>query len=236
MSLKNRLKQNRSKQEVEEIRKEVGKFKAEIKQELQTILKEALGEAGALTLKGDRGYTPEVGVDFFTIKEREEMIKKAKGKDGLPGQRGRNAPSIGIIQKMVDFSVSDAIKKIKLPKIPNFDVEDLAKKVAKELEGKLDYNLLKNKPFIPKEGTGRTLHRGGQGLATFTFDLSSQTDGSTRSFTVPSHSRALLLISSDFPTAYRLTTDFITAGVTLTIDNSVPAPSSGSTLLFIYAQ
>ncbi len=123
-----------------------------------------------------------------------------------------------------------------------FSPSEHAKDIARALETlqgreRLDYHALKNLPVIPKgEKEGRTLHRGGGGgLNTYTYDLSASTDGSTRSFTVPTHTRAILLICSDFPTAYRPTTDFTTSGVTLTINAAVPAPSSGATLLFLYA-
>jgi len=70
------------------IRAEIEKFKSEVKQELQVLLKEALGEEGALTLKGERGFTPKAGIDFLTPSDMARLRSQARGSDGLAGAVG----------------------------------------------------------------------------------------------------------------------------------------------------
>ena len=244
MSLKDRLKEKKAKksniesplfgrkQLVEDtVKTEVGKLKKEIMTEMRSILKELVGKKGINTIKGERGHTPKVGIDFLTSKEMANL----KGERGDKGFDGTNADEKTIVKNVLN--------KIPKQKPPKPIKELVAKEVARMLETlrgsseALDYFALRNLPNIPQDGKGRrTLHRGGQGLAVFAQDLSSQTDGSTKTFTVPAHARALSLTGSDFPFTYRLTTDFTTSGTTLTLTSSPDAPSSGATLWFVYAK
>lgn len=67
------------------------------------------------------------------------------------------------------------------------------------------------------------------------FDLSSKTNGVLKTFSVPGLSKALFVMSSDFPTVLMLNNGFTysatTNTITLQTDN---APSSGSQLLFMF--
>ena len=67
-------------------------------------------------------------------------------------------------------------------------------------------------------------------------DLTSQTDGSTKTFTVPTFRHAILLICPDFPIVYRPTTDYTLGNKTITLTSSVDAPSSGQTLILLYVK
>jgi len=66
-------------------------------------------------------------------------------------------------------------------------------------------------------------------------DLTSQADGSTRTFTVPVHTRVIQVSTVSFPYVYRPTIDFTSAGTTLTLTSEVDPPPTGDTLLFTYA-
>jgi len=72
------------------------------------------------------------------------------------------------------------------------------------------------------------------GITVATSDLSSQCDGATKVFTVPTHTGYIGLLGTDFPIVYRPVIDFDTSGTTLTLTSEVPSPSSGATLIFQY--
>jgi hypothetical protein len=67
-------------------------------------------------------------------------------------------------------------------------------------------------------------------------DLSSQCDGVLKSFYVPKHRFALMLVGTQFPVIYRPTVDFTTANNTLTLTDEVGAPDTGQTLTFLYVK
>lgn len=75
---------------------------------------------------------------------------------------------------------------------------------------------------------------GGGGVTTTYVDLSTQTNGVTKTFTIPSGVTAVLLTGSDAPIVYRPVVDYTISGTTLTLDAGVNAPSSGSTLILVY--
>ncbi len=77
---------------------------------------------------------------------------------------------------------------------------------------------------------------GGANLSALLFaqDLSSQCDGSTKTFTIPQNRIILNLNSTQFPIIYRPIVDFTISGVsreTLTLTDQVSAPQSGQTLI-----
>ena len=76
-------------------------------------------------------------------------------------------------------------------------------------------------------------HGGGSGSVLIA-DLTSQCNGVTKIFTVPSNSRSIKLESTQFPIIYRPLVDFIVSGVSLTLQAGVGAPETGQTLLFYY--
>lgn len=73
----------------------------------------------------------------------------------------------------------------------------------------------------------------------FEDDLSGDTDGSNKTFTLtkaPDSDYPIDLRGSDFPYALRKTVDFTVAGKTLTLTSAVDAPSNGATLIISYFQ
>lgn len=78
----------------------------------------------------------------------------------------------------------------------------------------------------------RALHRGGS--VTRSANLASQVDDSTTVFTVPSHSSAIALFGSDFPTIYFPNAQFTSSGQSLTLSAGIDAPTEGSFLVFLY--
>ena len=181
MSLLNRLEQSMQRGKISEfsafsgfqermkdmVREEVEHFKGEIMEELRRIMNDKIGEEGITTLKGERGYTPQREIDYFTseeIKGIKDELRPIKGKDyfdGIDGMPGKN-PS----KKELAFLLGLEIKKLKLPK--NFKVEEMADAIARSLEklqgnNRLDYQALKNKPGIPAYTQKKFAGRGGGG-------------------------------------------------------------------------
>lgn len=181
------------------------------------------GTDGRHGTDGRDGYTPKPSKDYPTIRDVDRMIRAEI--TALPRE------------KVTDKEISEITNRVQ----SEIDFPKIAPAIARAIEGlggknKLDYFALKNLPDIPKGEQQRTLHRGGGGLSVFAYDLSSLCDGSNKTFTVPAHTRAIMLSGTDAPLTYRPTTDFITSGVTLTLTSAVFAPSLGSTLIFIYAK
>lgn len=239
----------------QEVKKYFDKFKVEImdmlvkSMEFKQIKREMTPVKGKDYRDGIDGKTPLKGKDYKDGKDidHELVVKEVLGLVPLPKDPPTKEEMKEIAEKEVAKVKSPTkveIKKIAEKVQEIFDPSENAKEIALGLEGlrgheQLDYYALKNRPDIPKgddKGGKRTLHRGGQGLAVFAFDLSSQCDGSNKSFTVPIHTRALSLTGSDYPNTYRLTTDYTTSGVTLTIDALIDAPSDGANLVFLYAK
>jgi len=192
------------------------------------------------SLKGDKGERGEKG---------------EPGKDGKPGEKGEPGrtplPDIDYLSErttktLVQTEIAQAVKKqpflIALKDLcKKLDFTERATDIIGAIESKkntkdaLDYYALKNLPDIPKEGGKHTLHRGGGGLAVYAADISSQCDGSNKTFTIPAHSRSILLTGTDFPIIYKPISDYTISGITLTLTAEVPAPISGASLIFTYA-
>ena len=254
MTLRNRLEERIRKGKVEEfsafpgfrernqqsIREEVQTFKQEILQELKSILREAIGEDGAVALKGERGYTPQRGVDYLTSSEIQQIqneIRPIKGRhyfDGREGRPGLNGMSPS--RKEIENAISGVLSKTKV-----FSADKVAIEIARALEklqgnARLDYFALKNLPGTPMYQTGRKKFttRGGGDIINIT-DLSTSTDGSTKTFTIPFHNKAIMVVGSDFPSVLFQNNGFTVASsklsITLTPEN---APSTGSQLAFLY--
>jgi hypothetical protein len=161
------------------------------------------------------GRTPIAGIDY-TIPENGTYGKDGKdgknGKDGKDGKNGKDgSPDTGE-QVIVKINKDKSDEKIKKEK-----VEGLS-----ELEDEI--KVVKNTNRLGLRAAGDTVY-----LA----DLSTQTNGVLKSFTIPLYRRPIMVIGSDFPTALFLNNGFtiVPGTVTLTTDN---APSSGSQLGFLY--
>ena len=98
------------------------------------------------------------------------------------------------------------------------------------MEKKILYNGY-NKGDQRWHGGGSSTSSGGVLLVS---DLTSQCDGVTKTFTVPTFSLAIKLEGTQFPVIYRPLIDWTASGTTLTLDAGVGAPETGQTLLFYY--
>lgn len=208
----------------------------EIKQVIQYIYSQIRkpkdgekGERGKDGKDGKDGYTPLAGKDYPT----EEQILKAihteiaslfEAQEKKIISRDEINQLIGKLQQKINWKenaqeIARAIESIKTEK------------------EKLDYNALKNTPDIPTSNSidqrVRGIMRGG-GDRIRVYELTG--DGVSKTFTVPTHKRALLVISTDFPILLKSTVDFTTSGTTLTMTDAVPTPINGASIAFLYVE
>lgn len=184
----------------ETVIQEVQKFKDEMMVEMKEMMKEVLGQEGFNALKGDRGFTPTKGVDYFTSEELKvikEEIRPQKGKDYFDGLSGRDGlhgknPSFVELRKMV-------MGEFKNLKFPEFKAEAFAIAIVKALEkltghDKLDYNSLKNIPGVPAYNKKSRRFGGGGGMGDVqheTKSVSSSTTTVTTTFDIAAGGAAI---------------------------------------------
>lgn len=103
-------------------------------------------------------------------------------------------------------------------------------------DSKIDKNEIINE-VLQKIPRARKGGGGGGGDTIISDDLSSQVNGVATTFTTTKKvGKPIMVISSQFPTVLRLTTDFTASGTTLTLDAAVPVIAAGQTLIFVYAE
>lgn len=187
------------------------------------VMKGDRGDKGDNGDKGDKGERGEQGMQGIQGVKGE---KGDRGERGLQGERGKDGRNGKDGQEGKDG---------KDGKDGSPDTPQQIKTKLETLRGndRLDASAIKNLPtaLYGKKRLGR-----GTGSPVFTSDLSSQCDGANKTFTIPTNTRVLLLIGTDFPILYRPTTDYTVSGTTLTLTSAVNAPSSGATLSVLYVE
>ena len=199
-------------------------------------------------LKGEPGYTPKKGVDYFDGKP---------GKQGSPGytpQPDIDYPSVDKAQRLINGEVLRVLQELLKAGTLRRLVEASAKEtlnaetVARALErlqGKkrLSYTALRDTPGFDvsehqkKQNAGR-IHRGGSSRQTYYYDLTDQCNGALKSFTIPTNVRVVSVHGTDAPGGvYRPIVDWTgTGSTTLELTSAVAAPNTGATLYLIYVQ
>ncbi len=154
----------------------------------------------------------------------------------------------GKLEEVASKLVQDAFSKIRIPldgknADENKIISIILSKIPKPKNGingkdaiidekKIIAELIK---LIPPARVSR--NNGGGGDTIIADDLSTQCDGSTRTFTTTHRiGKPILAVSSQFPNVLRLTTDFTATGMSFVIDSAIPYIASGQTLYFIYAE
>lgn len=192
--------------------------------------------------QGERGLIGPPGPEGDSIigpigpkGKKGDKGSSVKGKDGEDGKDGENGKTPVRGQ---DF-FTDA------------EVEDFLVKIADKLTPEQIQTLLMDLPVkgrwfdalhikgLPTPTEERLKGGGGGGGNTMlSADISSQVDGSTKTFTVPKHqlNNSRMLFCTSFPRFYRLGVDFTTTSTTLTLTSEVKAPRTGQTFLFLYSQ
>ena len=133
----------------------------------------------------------------------------ADGKDGKDGKDGSPDTGDQIVRKI--NTASDKIDASRIKNLPKPAYDDYVRRGSRKM--------------------GR-----GQISPVMGYDLSTQLNGSLKVFTIPSHSRAIALIGTQFPIVYRPTTDWVASGTTLTLTSEVTAPEAGQTLILLYSE
>lgn len=183
---------------------------------------------------------PKKGEDYFTKDDVTNFIKQVipmipRAKDGRTPKAGRDFPSLKQFIKMIRSEVA----AIPQPEPIELDGgEEIVIKIN-ELEitpaKQIDASHIKNLGKYMKEKSPRRM--GGGGDIINMYDLSSLADGSTKTFSVPFHRKALAIIGSDFPTILIENNGFIVSSgktqITTTYQN---AASQGSQLAFLYVR
>lgn len=165
------------------------------------------GRDGKEGLQGIPGKEGSMGVRGDKGQKGDTGTKGEPGLPGLPGKDGSPDKPEEIKNKLIG-----------LPIIPWFDA-----------------GYIKNWPSWIKR-LGSIAPRSAISSTVLFSDLTSQTNGVTKTFTVPAHSQVVSLTGSQFPHTYRPNVDFTTAGTTLTLTAEVGAPASGQTLHFVFAE
>lgn len=228
-------------------RKEMSNLRGDIKEIKNSIVnldkvlasvKWKQGEKGAKgdSIKGDKGDKPIVGIDFKIPKDGKDGktpikgIDYVDGKDAIDGLDGKDVNE----EKIIENILKDLPH---LGKAVRDGLEDL--KGKQRLEPSAIVGLEKTLEDIKGKIKKVRLRPAGFGIGpinTVQFaDLTSQCDGSTTTFSVPTHRHAVMLVGTQFPIIYRPTTDFTTGNKTLDlVTTEVSAPKTGQTLLFLY--
>ncbi len=209
-----------------------------------------------LTLKGEKGDVGHSPTDEELLNLIEPLIPKAE--DGktptkeellklirplIPKVKDGETPSDERLLKLI----VPLIPKLKIPKDgkPGKPGKDGSPDTGEQIIEKINEN--KNK-LISKdkiegykdiEGLAKTAEANSRlglraaGDTVYCADLSSQTDGATKVFTIPVFRRAQMVVMSDFPHFLMVNNGFTAAGttLTLTVEN---APAEGSQLGFLY--
>jgi hypothetical protein len=208
-----------------------------------------LVEAGLRGDKGDPGFPGAPGKDA-DVNAIVRIVLSRIPKPTEPVSRGD-------IQEMVENEVSSygkyfsnnqltrpQFEKMLEEKMFKFVPSEWAAEMVKAMEDlprekKLDFwNGLKNQPAqeLPKKASTKSTGGHGGGDINETYDLSSQTNGVTKVFTVPVHRKSFFVLCSDFPSVLMLnngyTVNAAKTQITLTVGN---APSNGAQLLLFYA-
>lgn len=147
----------------------------------------------------------------------EELKKKLNIKDGENGKNGSPDSAEEIRNKLESLEGENRLDKSVIKGLEE-DIKSLKENINN---------------ISPRRGVGA----GGPNANAVQFaDLTSQCNGSTKTFSVPRHRVALLLVGTQFPLIYRNITDFTTANVTLTLTAEVKAPTTGQSLIFLFVK
>jgi len=204
-------------------------------------------------IKGDKGDTPQKGVDYFTEQEINKIVsdmakevkrwipkdgaKGEKGEIGKPGKDGRDG-----IDADETKIIKEVIKQIPIPKdgINGADGgPDLAETIVAKLESLEDDERLDVKAIkgieelvkrLEKKIDGKVIYvGGGDRKHSKQYDLSPYLTGVLKTFSLPAFWEVTGVVCSSFPNALRPIIDYTTdAGLSQIVFTS--AIDAGSTL------
>jgi len=193
-------------------------------------------------IKGKDGYMPIKGKDYFTDNDIKMIIDEAtriiqsqiripddgktpvKGIDYFDGASGSPDTPEVIISKLE--SIEENEDKLKISAIG---------KLQEKLD-ELEKKIKTGERITYVGGAGAT-----GGHVVKAYDLSDSLDGSTKTFSLPAFWRIISVVSSSFPTAFRLTTDYTVDGslFKITFTSAIDAGTtlaSGQTIIITYSE
>jgi len=178
------------------------------------------GERGPIGLNGPQGPMGpqgQIGVEGRGGKDGKSGKSGKNGKDGNDGKDGKGLPGLsGKDGKDGKDGSPDTGLQI-ISKVNN----------VPSTGAKIDASHIKNLPGLISTFTRR---RGRVDIV----DLSDQVNGITKSFTLPTHEKAILFVSTQAPLFYRPEVDFTISGNTGTFTSEVGIIQDGQTLLFVF--
>lgn len=185
------------------------------------------GDKGDTGEKGEKGDKGEFSSDEVVAKIKPllpDLIEVKDGKDGI------NPNPEDVVPLVLE----------KLPKAKELQGEEIVDKInalpTDNEELKIDVSHIKG---IPKDKSGNTLFTAIRGPEVKIYDLSSQLDGSTKTFSLPAYGLVFDVRSSSFPYAFRPTVDYTTDGANMTITftseiNASTTLATGQTIYVLY--
>lgn len=218
------------------------------------------GDQGIQGEKGERGDTGPQGEKGNT--GADSTIPGSKGDQGPQGTPGRDGRDGG---DGLDGKDGIAGKDGRDGADGKDGSPDEADAIVKKISKRISYNDLKDAPQFPRlAGTGylreisdvdttglvdgqtlkwsvakqKWIMGTASGAVPLSYNISSQLNGSTKSFTIPANTAVTHILGSSAPFIFASTTDFTGSGTTtITFTSNVDAPSAlaaGQTLLVIY--
>lgn len=142
----------------------------------------------------------------------------------------------------VKAMIDEAVRKTKEELRELIDPAKIARKLESLRDNdRLDADAIKNLAAFVQiyANLSHSARPGGGGGDTVRYtDLSSQLDGSTKTFTLTRVARILMVIGTQAPLGYRPATDWTFAQSTgiLTLTATVSAPTTGQTLIVLYVE
>lgn len=174
----------------------------------------------------------EFGGSISSLKEElyNEVKKLYSTIESIPEPTRIDEQSL--INKAVELSKEVLVKDVDTRTNGENIVENINALPTGDDRMKIDASHIKNLPVsMGSSRNVRTIYQ------PYIDRFSDQTDGATKTFTLrkaPLKSDTIEVFGTDFPIILDPTVDFTVAGKTLTLSDSIPAPSQGATLIVKY--
>ena len=137
--------------------------------------------------------------------------------------------------------ISRVLGKIKFPEQEVFTKQMFLEWISSLPDGTLEIKDIKNleerlRNLASKIMLGGSIMKGG-GDAVLSYDISSQLNGTLKTFTIPQNNRVLMVSSSSFPNTFRENVDYTYTATTITFTSEITASSTlatGQSIIILY--
>ena len=182
---------------------------------------------GTATRSADAGSLIAIQIKLLSIQVEINKLKEKYGiAKGEKGDRGENGIGInGVDGKNGSPDTSEQIRN-KLEELKNEDrLDKSAIKGWEELEKRIDDIKIKSNARVIAGPSANAIQ---------VADLTSQCNGTLKTFTIPTISTPLLLVGMQSPFIYIPTTHYTVGNKTITLTGTVEAPQTGQGLFLLY--